>query len=144
LAPASKSKLGVRYHKVVYALISTTFYCTDPEGRSSEEPLRTYLGNKGLLQPNTRFDAIGAIPVRDNGHFKRNLRSDGRFGLWDEGFSGRIGEKLAVGTFRLNIAEDSRCRTGAFLDDDGANREEESLAFKARKTSRPRSARAAS
>jgi hypothetical protein len=123
-------ELRTRYHKVVYALITTTFYCADAAGHQYKERLRTYLGNKGLLQPNTRYAAIGAIPIRARGRFKFHVDARDQL-LWVEDFFGRVGPRMISGGFRLHIGEeDSDCRTGGFSPNG------ELLSFQAHRASR--------
>ncbi len=125
-----KVELRARYHKVVYALITTTFYCTDATGRQYTERLRIYLGNKGLWPPNTRYVALGAIPIRASGRFRFQIHDKEQL-LWMEDFFGRVGPKVISGRFRLHIGEESSdCHTGGFGPGD------ELLSFRAHRASR--------
>jgi hypothetical protein len=111
--PGVKVQLRSRYSKIVFTVLTTTFYCVDSEGKHYTERLRTYLGNKGLLIPNVDWAAIGPIPIR-HGRFKFRVHSDELF-TWIEDFTGRANSKRISGRFRLHIdQEESDCRTGGY------------------------------
>ena len=136
-----KVEVRARYQKIVYALIKTTWFCTDREGRRSKERLRTFSGNKNLVPPGeTRYGSIGPIPVRPAGRFTLRTHFNDADFLWDARLQGRIGPRRAVGQFRSHVNDKESgkdCQTGGFIIRSGTERrEKESLNFRAYRVSK--------
>jgi hypothetical protein len=118
--PKVKVELRSRHHKIVFALITTTFYCVDSEGLQHHEKIRGFIGKKGLLIPNVDWPAIvnDGIPIRSGGHFDFRIRGAGPL-TWIEDMSGVARTGGVNGRFRLRIdQEESHCRTGGFNPSD--------------------------
>lgn len=120
--------MRVKGQKIVFAKVSSTFYCTGPSGGRHKERLRAYFGTN-RPHPDSTGAYTKKIAIDDSGRFRLRIRLSDP--LLDELFTGRIQNGIATGSYRQRSLEDDDCRTGGFLPFGSGNPKKETLRFRA-------------